>query len=374
MESIGSLAGGIAHNFNNILAAILGNAELLDEYPYQDNTPKKRIKHIENSAKKAGALVSKLLSFARRDSFEIVPLDLNNLISETLLFKDVLGKKIRITTSLDYTIPTIEGDPGQLEQVIVNLLLNARDAMPDGGFISITTTMTEVKKDRLDIPVYIEPGEYVLLTISDPGQGIPENIKNRIFDPFFTTKERGKGTGLGLSTAYGIIKDHKGYITLHSEVGKGSTFNIYLPVSGKPIPETVKPQQVSLEGHEKVLVVDDEDDVLDYIKDVLENHGYEVIPTNNPLLAIDIFKEFSNELELVITDIVMPLMEGTELIRNLKMIKPDIKTIAVSGYSDRIIIDKEKLMIDAFIKKPFEGDHLLLEIRRLLGTEIEKIQ
>jgi len=371
MESIGALAGGVAHNFNNILTAILGNAELLQEHSDIDNIFKKRVNSIESSAKKAGMLVSKLLSFARRDIYEIIPLNLNDIINETLLFEGVLGKKIRINSDLQDNISTIEGDRNQLEQVIMNLVVNARDAMPDGGLIAIKTNEINAE-DQHDFPVYIPPGRYVLLTISDTGCGIPKEITIRIFEPFFTTKERGKGTGLGLATVYGIIKEHKGHITVKSEAGKGTTFEVYLPVSGKPINAPVTPRLFSLDGHENILVVDDEEDVLDYRKDILENHGYKVMSTINPLFAIDIFKELSGEIELVITDNIMPLMEGKELIKNLKAIKPDIRIVAVSGYSDDGI-PKDKAMIDAFIKKPFEGSHLLSTVRSILDTGIRNL-
>jgi two-component system cell cycle sensor histidine kinase/response regulator CckA len=372
MESIGALAGGIAHNFNNLLTTILGNAELLEDYEDLDyNNLKKRVNNIQNSAKKAGMLVSKLLSFARRDTFEIIPLNLNDIINETLLFEGVLGKKIHMKTSLSDTIPTVEGDRNQIEHVIMNLVVNARDAMPNGGFITITTSVIELKKGVVDIPSYA-PGEYVLLIVSDTGCGIPREIINRVFDPFFTTKERGKGTGLGLATVYGIINDHKGYVTVQSEGGKGTSFYIYLPVSGKPVHKSRKPKPISVKGNETILVVDDEEDVLDYIKDILETYGYKVMPTNNPLFAIDIFKGLAEEIQLVITDNIMPLMEGKELIKNLKAIKPDIKIVAVSGYSEDGM-PKDKTIIDAFIKKPFEGSHLLSTVRSILDTGIRNL-
>lgn len=365
MESIGSLAGGIAHNFNNLLTSILGNAELLEEYRHLDTKLAKRTKNIENSAKKAGALVSKLLSFARQDTHEVTPLNLNIMIREVLLFEGVLGKKIKLESELNNNLPTVEGDRNQLEQVIVNLIVNARDAMPDGGLITITSTMVDVEKDALDVPAYIKPGHYVLLTVTDTGRGIKENIINRVFEPFFTTKERGKGTGLGLATVYGIVKDHKGYITVQSKVDKGTIFYVYLPVSGKPVQETIKPDPVNIYGQENILVVDDEEDVLDYIKDSLEIHGYQVIATNNPLEAVDLFKELADEVDLVITDIIMPQMEGKDLIRHFRAIKPDTKIIAISGYSNEPI-KKESMPLDAFIKKPFEGSHLLTTVRRVL--------
>ncbi len=373
MESVGSLAGGIAHNFNNLLTAILGYAELLLEYSDLDNDSSQRVKSIESSARKAGVLVSKLLSFARRDTSEILPLNLNDIINDSVkLLEGVLDKRIGLKTTLSNNIPTIEADPGQLEQVIMNLMVNARDAMPDGGLITITTRTIEVRMDRFDMPTYIMPGRYVLLKISDTGCGIPKEIIERIFEPFFTTKEKGKGTGLGLATVYGIIKDHKGYITVQSGVGKGTTFDIYLPVSGKTAYKTILPQQFFLSGHEKILVVDDEEEVLKFIKDILETHGYKVIPARNPLAAVDTFKKLSGEIDLVITDIVMPLMQGKELINNLKAIRPDIKIIAISGYSDEIIT-KDKTTINEFVKKPFEVNQLLSIVRRLLDTGIRDL-
>lgn len=373
MESIGALAGGIAHNFNNLLTAILGYAELLQEYSDLDAESKQKVNNIESSARKAGVLVSKLLSFSRRERFELLPLNLNDVINDSVkLLEGVLDKRIGLRTKLSEGIPTIEGDPNQLEQVIMNFMVNARDAMPDGGLITITTSMIEVRKGTLDIPAYIMPGRYVLLTISDTGCGIPNEIINRIFDPFFTTKEKGKGTGLGLATVYGIINNHKGYTTVQSEIDKGSTFEVFLPVSDKAAFKAIKPKLFSVAGHENILLVDDEEEVLNFIKDILETHGYNVIPASNPLVAVDIFKNFAADIHLVITDIIMPLMEGKELIQNLKTIKPDIKIIAVSGYSDEVIT-KDKMMIDEFIGKPFEVYKMLSTVRRLLDTGIRKL-
>lgn len=371
MESVGALAGGIAHNFNNILTAILGYAELLLEFTNLDDISKQRVRHIESSARKAGVMVSKLLSFARREAHEVLPLDLNDVINDSVkLFEGVLDKRIGLKVILKNNLPIIEGDPNQLEQVIMNLMVNARDAMPDGGLITIKTDLVEVANNKIDMPAYIAPGRYIILEVSDTGSGIPKEIIDRIFDPFFTTKEKGKGTGLGLATVYGIVKDHKGYISVHSDVGKGTSFDIYLSISEKTVPMVIKPQVLSIEGHENILVVDDDKDVLNYIKDILETHGYSVIPVNNPLTAIDVFKNTAGKIQLVITDIMMPLMEGNEMIKNLKKIKPDIKIIGVSGYSNEANRDN---LLDAFLKKPFERIELLSTVRRLLDTGIRDL-
>jgi len=372
MESVGTLTGGIAHNFNNLLTAILGYSELLKEYSNLDDESRHRVQSIESAARRAGILVSKLMSFSRREPSEVLPLNLNDLLNDSVkLFEGVIDKRIGLKASLGEKLPTIEGDPSQLEQVVMNLLVNARDAMPDGGLITVKSDVVEIQKDH-GMPAYIMPGSYVLLTVSDTGCGIPKDILNRIFEPFFTTKERGKGTGLGLATVYGVVKDHKGYITVQSEIDKGTTFDVYFPISGKAVYTPVRVHQSALMGYEKILVVDDEEEVLNFMQDILEGHGYRVLPANNPLAAADIFKKLSGEIQLVITDVIMPLMAGKELIENLKSIRPDIKIIVVSGYSGEQI-NKESLKIDDFIKKPFEIYQLLSSIRRILDAGIKKL-
>jgi CheY-like chemotaxis protein len=367
MESIGALAGGIAHNFNNILTAILGNAELLVEHANLEAISKKRVENIEVSARKAGVMVSKLLSFARKDTHEILPMNLHDVINDSLkLFEGVLDKRIGLKVLLCDEVPIIEGDPNQLEQVIMNFMVNARDAMPNGGLITIKTDIVEFTATMKDVPDYMSPGQYVSMTVTDTGSGIPQGLINRIFDPFFTTKEKGKGTGLGLATVYGIVKDHRGYISVQSEEGHGTSFEVYLPLCRKTMKRVNAVQALSLEGSENILVVDDDKDVLNFIKDVLYTHGYKVTAAKNALAAADIFKHHSDKIHLVITDLVMPLMGGHDLITELRHIKHDIKIIVISGYSDDRMHDKK--MIDLFIGKPFEANHLLRAVRQLLDT------
>ena len=374
MESVGSLAGGIAHNFNNILTSILGYSELLLEFSDLDDSSKQRVRNIESAARKAGVMVSKLLSFARRDSHEVLPFNLNDVINDSAkLLEGVLDKRIGLKIVLsDMMPPIIEGDPNQLEQVIMNLMVNARDAMPEGGLITIQTSFIEIEREKVKVPAYIQPGKYIALKVSDTGQGIPREVIGKIFDPFFTTKEKGKGTGLGLATVYGIVKDHKGYISVQSKIGKGTVFDIYLPISGKIVHQIMKPKINSVEGRENILLVDDDKDVLNLIRDILETHGYTVLPVNNPLTAIDVFKKQASNIQLIITDILMPLMEGNELIKTIKEIKPEVKIIAVSGYTDTAVNQKD-WMIDAFIKKPFEKIEMLSTVRRLLDTGIRNL-
>jgi PAS domain S-box-containing protein len=370
MESIGVLAGGIAHDFNNILSAILGHAELLHEFSNLDATAKQRVKIIEGSSRKAGQMVSKLLSFARQGSFESAPLSLNNVIRDTmeLIERMLAKKKITINMEIDPTLPPVSGDSNQLEQVVMNLVVNAGDAMPSGGTLTIATTRVSLERDEADrIHPLLTPGKYVVMRISDTGMGIPEEIRDRIFDPFFTTKGPGKGTGLGLAMVYGIVKEHRGVINLRSQLGKGTTFEIYLPVSDKFVPKAAKTSGYSVTGREKILVIDDEEDVLSFMKDVLETQGYKVLATTNPVYGLDTFKQINEEIDLVITDIVMPLVNGRELIKHFKLIKPAVKVIAISGY-DIWGTEKRDKDINAYIRKPFEGIYLLSIVRRVLDT------
>ncbi|NWF99020.1 MAG: PAS domain S-box protein [Nitrospirae bacterium] len=368
MESIGALAGGIAHNFNNILTAILGNSELLLEYSQLDEVSKKKVRNIEGASRKAGIMVSKLLSFARKDSTEKVPFNLNDVINDSAkLFDGVLDKKIGVKITLDENIPFIEGEPNQIEQVIMNLIVNAKDAMPDGGLIEIKTNFVKIEDKSSHFPVYVTPGNYVVMSVSDTGTGIPDEIKQKIFDPFFTTKEKGKGTGLGLATVYGIVKDHNGYVSVDSEVGKGTCFYIYIPASEKIAYNLKKPVQPVLQGFGNILLIDDDKDVLQFIKDLLESHGYIVIAENNPLNAINLFKEQNKNIHLVITDIMMPLMGGEEVIMHLREIRKDIKILAMSGYLDKPLQNLH-LIIDAYLKKPFEKNDMLFTIKNLLDS------
>lgn len=370
MESIGALAGGIAHDFNNILTAILGHAELLSEHSNLDDKDKQRVTVIENSARKAGHMISKLLSFARKGAVEIVPLNLNDIIRDTAeLLERMLTKKnvrLRIETSGD--IPVINGNSTQIEQVIMNLVVNAIDAMPDGGAIEIRTLLSDLRQYPTLVHPLLSPGKYVVLTISDTGKGIPDDIKSKVFDPFFTTKGPGKGTGLGLSMVYGIVKEHKGVINLKSELNNGTTFEIYLPSSDKHVSKPARPDLQAIAGRETIFVIDDEKDILAFVREVLEAQKYKVIVSDNPVYAQEIFKNIANEIDLIITDIVMPLLNGRELIKYFKKIKPSIKVIAISGYDSNPSDDDDKY-INSFLMKPFEGTFMLSAVRKALDSK-----
>jgi CheY-like chemotaxis protein len=339
-------------------------------YGTLDEPTAKRMKSIESAARKAAAMVSTLLNFSRKEKFHMFPLNLNDIVHEATKFLEGVIDK-RIGKKLDLgDIPSIEGDQNRLEQIILNIIMNARDAMPNGGLITLKTSEIRIEKDRFDMPTYMLPGSYILLSISDTGVGILPDILSRIFEPFFTTKERGQGTGLGLSLVYRTVKDHKGYITVQSEMSKGSTFFIYLPVAGKDLDRSVQPEIAFSPATKNILVIDDEEEVLELVKDILETHGYRVLHTINPLSALDIAKNFINDLHLVITDIMMPLMNGKELAENLKAIKPDIRIMAISAYSDDAF-DKNSVPVDAFLPKPFEAAELLSSVEKVLGAKVK---
>jgi len=374
MESVGILAGGIAHDFNNILTAILGHTDLVRRFSVLDEKATRSLNVIEDASRRAGRMISKLLGFARKSKHEHTPINLNDVVYETIkLLEQVIDKSIDLSVELDNRLPLIQGDVNQMEQVIMNFIVNARDAMPKkGGRIVIHTQSRTVVKSMPDVPPYVPPGEYVQISVTDTGTGIPEDIVNKIFEPFFTTKEQGKGTGLGLSMVYGAVKDHEGYLSVQSTLGVGSVFTVFLPAAPPTAVAGTKGVLKQTSGKETLLVVDDEQDVLDIMRASLENHGYKVFAISDSTVALDIYRRIFHEVALVISDIVMPGMDGKELIRQIKMINPDVKVLSVSGYS-RYVAEKDELKeIDGFLQKPFESYNLLSAVRRILDTKSKK--
>ncbi|HEY6011733.1 MAG TPA: PAS domain S-box protein [Nitrospirota bacterium] len=373
MDSIGVLAGGIAHDFNNILTAILGHAEIIRRNSVLEVKSTNSLGVIEDASRRAGRMITKLLGFARKSKYEIVPLNVNDVVYDTIkLLERVVDKTAEMSVELDSRLPLIHADANQVEQIVMNLIINARDAMPKGGKISIKTTEVNVQRGMPEIPAYIVPGAYVVLTISDTGAGIPKEVVGKIFEPFFTTKERGKGTGPGLSMVYGAVKEHKGYITVASEVGSGTIFTIYLPASpasSSAAASAAKDEVASLSSDETVLIVDDDEELLHAVQDALSSRGYKTVPVSSSTNALSIFQKIPQEIALVITDIAMPQMDGKELIRKIKETKPEIKIIAMSGH-EKYIADKDGIReIDGFMKKPFESAYLLAVVRRILDAK-----
>ena len=370
MEAIGTLAGGIAHDFNNILTAIMGFGELIQMKAPKGSPLSSHIEQILESAQKAANLTRNLLAFSRKQLTTPKPLNLNESISN---LKKLLGRLIKedieFKVELGENDLIVMADQGQLDQVFMNLVTNARDAMPKGGVLTITTEAAQLPPH---IAVASQPGSsggYALISVTDTGMGIDEQTKEKIFDPFFTTKEVGKGTGLGLSMIYGIIKQHDGYIDVKTEVGKGTTFNIYLPL----IDSTLEKQQGKASrplkrGAETILVADDDPTVASLIKRVLEEFGYKVLEARDGENALEEFLKHQDDIHLLLLDVIMPKKNGKEVYDAIRKIKPKIKAVFISGYSAEIIDEQAIIEGLHFIGKPVSPEELLLSVREVLDN------
>ncbi len=370
MEAVGRLASGVAHDFNNLLSIIQGNVFLMlfdvdENQPHHEN-----LKTIERQIKRGSRLTRQLLGYARKGKYKAKPVSLNQLVEEIAETFGRTRKQITVHRELAEDLFAIEADEGQIEQVLLNLCVNAADAMPDGGDLFFKTENT-TNSNASEGKVYdAQPGNYVLLTVTDTGEGMDEETQKRVFDPFFTTKEMGRGTGLGLASVYGIIKGHKGYIDVESTKGRGTTFSIYLRASEKKAGETVETAAEIIEGSETILLVDDEPIVLEVGAKVLEKLGYTVLDARGGEEAIEIYQANKNKAELVILDLVMPGMGGDKVYDRLKEINPDVKVLLASGYSlDQQIIKILDRGCDGFIQKPFTEKHLSQSIRKILDVE-----
>ena len=370
LETLGSLAGGIAHDFNNLLSPIIGYAELGRKRLPPDNPLFTDLGQILKAAGRATDLTRQILAFSRKQMLEIRIIDLNELIRgfESMLQR-LIGEAITVQALLSPVPALIRADKGQIEQVVLNMAVNARDAMPEGGTLTIETAEAYLDQSYAERHVEVEAGDYVLLSISDTGTGIDEAVRNRIFEPFFTTKERGKGTGLGLATSFGIIKQHRGHLWVYSEPGHGATFKIYLPkAEGAPqAPEAEVEEGPAPGGSEQILVVEDDAMVLQLVCETLEGHGYRVIAAENPEIALERAAQAVG-IDLLLTDVVMPKMNGRELHRRLSSRLPDLKVVYMSGYTENVIADQGMLHegVD-FIQKPFAVRTLLQKVRQVLG-------
>jgi two-component system cell cycle sensor histidine kinase/response regulator CckA len=367
MESIGTLAGGIAHDFNNVLMGIQGHISMMLLRTDPNDPHLRHIKGIEESIENGASLTKQLLGFARGGKYEVKATDLNELIEKTCEMFGRTRKEIRIHTKYQREIRAVEVDWGQIEQVLLNLFFNAWQAMPQGGDLYVQTGHVDLD-DACTRPFGAKPGDYVKISVTDTGVGMDEATRRRIFDPFFTTKEMGRGTGLGLASAYGIIQNHGGVINCYSEKGRGTTFNIYLPVSEKVIVAREKElADEILRGTETLLLVDDEDKILDVGEEILREMGYQVLVARNGKEALDVFTKHKDAIDLVILDMVMPQMGGGEAYDKMKEEKADVKVLLSSGYS----INGEASEIldrgcDGFIQKPFRMKELSVKIRELL--------
>jgi len=373
MEAIGTLAGGIAHDFNNILTAIIGYAGLLKTGVSQDDLLRDYVDEMMVSCERAALLTQSLLAFSRKQVISPNPVDLNKVIKkvEALLMR-VIGEDIELRTVLAHRDLTVMADVGQIEQVLMNLAANARSAMPDGGILSIGTEAMELDDEFTKAHGYGIAGPYALVSVTDTGHGMDEKTKERIFEPFFTTREVGKGTGLGLAMVYGIIKQHEGYINIYSELGKGTTFKIYLPLiqAKAEVTEPVKPALARSgppKGSETILLAEDDGEVRKITRNILEGSGYKVIEAVDGEDAINKFMLNKDEIQLLIFDVIMPRKSGKEAYEEVKKIAPGVKALFTSGYTADIIHRKGVLEEGLnFIPKPVAPDNLLKKMREVL--------
>lgn len=370
MEAVGRLAGGIAHDFNNLLTVIMGYCDVILTSNDKPNPFKDDLEEIKKSVGHAAALTGQLLAFSRKQMFSPKILNLNSIIrnSEKMLGR-LIREDIKLVTHLDSGLEQIEADPSQIEQVIVNLAVNACDSMPNGGTITIETANIDFNEPYAIPHSEIKPGPYILFALSDTGIGMDKEIQTHIFEPFFTTKEPGKGTGLGLSTVYGIVIQSGGNIVVISEPGQGTTFKIYFHRIAAAVPrERKKVLPHTFQGTETVLVVEDEEPVRRLVCRVLKRYGYKIIPASNGIEALDIFRGRMDEIDLLLTDTIMPEMNGPELAKQAKSLLPRIKIIFMSGYIDTVISHTAAEV--NFIQKPFDPEGLAQKVREVLGTAI----
>jgi PAS domain S-box-containing protein len=370
MEALGRFAGGVAHDFNNLLTAIQGYASLLllDLGPIDPR--REDLEEIRKASERAAALTRQILAFSRRHVGEPEPVDLNQLVEDLeRMIPRLIGEDVAVVSALDPRLGAVHADPRQLEQVIMNLVVNARDAMPDGGRLTIETAAETVPEDDARASPELPPGRYVTLTVSDTGTGIDPEIQAMIFDPFFTTKEPGRGTGLGLSTVYGIVKQIGGHIEVNSTVGYGASFRIYLPeLVGAKVSRTVTPPPAVMpRGWETILLVEDEESVRVFANKALEKQGYTVLEARHGRDALLRLAEHGGPVHLVITDMVMPEMSGGELARRLAAERPEVPVLFMSGYSDGEIAQRGLGPNSAYLQKPFTSDVLARKVREVLG-------
>ncbi|HKV99539.1 MAG TPA: ATP-binding protein [Vicinamibacterales bacterium] len=366
MEAIGQLAGGIAHDFNNLLTAILGYAEWLERSLASQPERKEEVGEIQRAAERAAALTRQLLAFSRHQISRPAPVNLSRLVMDLVpMLRRVIGEQVVVTQDTPVDIGAVLGDHNQLEQVVLNLAVNARDAMPRGGRLTLRTAMVQV--DAVFAAGELTPGRHVLLEVADTGTGIDRATLARIFEPFFTTKQYG-GTGLGLATVYGIVKQMAGAIRVESEVGRGTTFRLYFPETHEP--EADKPEPVAGDiplGHETILIVEDDDVVLTFLRRALDRHGYRVLVAEHPTAGLALAKAYPDRIHLVITDVVLPGMTGLEFVREFASIQSAVPTLYISGYADAVLArEGTRPKASQFLQKPFSAAELLKRVRLVL--------
>ena len=376
LEAVGRLAGGIAHDFNNFLTIIMGRCQLLSRRLAEPDPLARDLDLIQKTSERAASLTRQLLAFSRKQVLQPKVLDLNEILSNLEpMLRSLVGEDIELALQTDPEVWRVKADPSQIEQVILNLVVNAKEAMPQSGKLGIETKNLKLRKEYAGSQFTLPAGSYLLLQVTDSGIGMDQETLAFIFEPFFTTKEKGKGTGLGLATVYGIVKQSGGYIEAESKPGQGSIFKIYLPQVCEPVSEDMPQAEDGrpLAGSETVLLVEDEPAVRELIRDFLQQSGYKVLEPNSGPEALKIFQTYGREIPLLITDVVMPQMSGPSLANRLKELKPDLKVLYISGYTDEAVL-KQGISTSqvAFLQKPFSQETLARKVREVLESESVK--
>jgi two-component system, cell cycle sensor histidine kinase and response regulator CckA len=370
MEAVGQLAGGIAHDFNNLLTVIGGRTYLLLTTLPEKHPARANVELIQETTERAGALTRQLLAFSRKQILALQVLDLNTVVASIeRILRRLIGEHIQLVIEPSATPAWVKVDPGQMEQVILNLCVNARDAMPEGGGLTIRTAHVDADETGARSPAAIRAGAAVLLEVRDTGVGMSDEIRTRIFEPFFTTKPAGRGTGLGLATVYGIVKQIGGHLEVSSQPGQGSVFQIYLPRTGEAASATGAPALRHVGGSETILLVEDEEDVRDLARDILGLMGYKLVTASHPVEALQVSQDHTSVIHLLLTDVVMPGMSGRQLADRLVADRPGLKVLFMSGYTDNAIVHHGVLDPGtAFVQKPFTPDSLTRKVREALDT------
>ena len=378
MEAVGRLSGGIAHDFNNLLGVIIGYSESIEHRVAANDPVRKSAEEIRKAGERAASLTHQLLAFSRQQVLQPQILDLNALVTDMgKMLRRLIGMHIELTTDLATELGQVKAEQSQIEQVIVNLVVNARDAMPEGGQLLIETSNLDVNENLASSLPFLQPGPYVLLTVTDTGVGMDANTRRHIFEPFFTTKGPGKGTGLGLATVYGVAKQSGGGVTVDSEPGKGSTFKIFLPQTQEsavaPSPdETIAKGSM---GTGTILLVEDEEALLKLTAERLTECGYTVLPARDGVHALEIARSFNEPIHLLLTDIMMPRMGGLSLARSMSELRPGIRVVFMTGHAERESSYREAIRSGAeSIQKPFSHEKLIRLVRQILDTVQMQVQ
>ncbi len=370
LESIGRLAGGIAHDFNNLLTPIMGYTELAQMQVLENSPAGKNLDRVMHAAHRARDLIGQFLAFGRKQVLEVRVISLNTLVAEyESVLRRLVREDIHLTLELQPRLSSCRVDPSQLEQILLNLCSNAVDAMGGPGALTIETRDATLDEAYARMHPDVEPGEYVMLAVSDTGQGMDEATRQRIFEPFFTTKEHEGGTGLGLATVYGLVRQHRGHIWVYSEPEHGTTFKVYLPAvdTVEVKQKASRPRGSSREGHELVLLVEDDDEVRGLVKSILEQRHYRVIEAAHSDEALEQAAATAEPIDLVLTDVIVPRLNGREIFRRVARVHPEARVLFMSGYTDNVV-GKQGMLEEGinFLQKPFSTQDLLAKVEEAL--------